>query len=166
VIESLKEAIERTETPGAEIAPGIKNSSQRDVSQVAAPFVIDQEIACEDCGGTGSDLGSLHPWDGEVCSRCAESGREMVTRNYLAEAFRIAGNPECTVPVERAHLVAIVQYCRQVVDAAMCRPKAPAIKREPAVSKSFGHSRRAARTHKVIQFKRRRRNVDIRPQST
>ena len=80
---------------------------------------------------------SLDPWDGGVCSRCAGSGQEMVTRNYLAEALRIAGNPECTVPVERAHLVAIVQYCRQVVSAVVCYPKSAKRPRQSVSKKSF-----------------------------
>jgi hypothetical protein len=131
-----------------------------------APYVLEIDLPCDGCGGSGFDPGGIDPWGPEPCPVCHGTGTQKVTKNYLAEALRIAGNPECTVPLERAHLVAIVQYCRQVVDAAMCRPKATAPKREPVFFKASRHSRRAARTRKVIQFKRRKRNVDIRPQRT
>jgi len=144
----------------------IEPSTVQDIFQIAPSFVIDQEFPCDDCGGTGRDIGALDSWDGEVCSRCAGSGQETVTKNYLAEALRIAGNPQCTVPIERAHLVAIIQYSRQVVGAAMCRPKTPAFKHEPVFSNASRYSRRANRTRKVIQIERRKRNVDISPQRT
>jgi hypothetical protein len=134
----------------------------RELAQ-AASYV---ELPCEECGGSGFDPGGIDPWGPEPCPLCRGAGTQKVTKNYLAEALRIAGNPECTVPVERAHLVAIVQYCRQVVSAAMCRPKAPALKRGPVFSKAARHRRRAARTRKVIQIERRKRDVEIRPQRT
>src|ERR1700733_7294216 len=84
VIENLKGAtIEQTQPPEAGMATSILPCSVRDFSQTAAPFVIEQEIPCEDCGGTGRDIGVLDPWDGGVCPRCAGSGRETVIRNYL-----------------------------------------------------------------------------------
>jgi hypothetical protein len=124
------------------------------------------EVPCDECGGSGFDPGGMDPWGPEPCPVCHGAGTQRITQNYLAEAFRIAGNPECTVPAERAHLVAIVQYCRQVVGAAMCPPKALVHKRDPVFFKASRHSRRAARTRKVIQFKRRKKNVGISPQRT
>ena len=124
VTENLKGArLEQTQPQGAGMATRITPSAVRDISQTAAPFVIEQEIPCEDCGGTGRDIGVLDPWDGGVCPRCAGSGQETVIRNYLAEAFRIAANPEMPRPVERVHLVAIIQYCRQVVSAVAGLPE-------------------------------------------
>jgi hypothetical protein len=134
--------------------------------EIHGSYVLEVESDCEECGGSGFDPGGIDPWGPEPCPVCHGAGTQRVTKNYLAEALRIAGNPECTVPVERAHVVAIVQYCRKVVGAAMCRPKATAPKREPVVSKAFRHSRRGAQTRNVIQFKRRKRNVDISPQRT
>jgi len=130
------------------------------------PYILEVEANCEECGGSGVDPGSLDPWGPEPCPVCRGAKTQRIVRNYLAEALRIAGNPECTMPVERAHLVAIVQYCRQVVSAAMCRTKIPALKHEPVFSKASRYSRRANRTRKVIQFTRRKRNVDISPQRT
>jgi hypothetical protein len=73
-------------------------------------YVKEVEQECQDCGGSGCDSSSLDPF-GDICKSCMGSGKETVIRNYLAEALRIAGNPGCLVPVERTHLVAIVQYC-------------------------------------------------------
>jgi hypothetical protein len=81
------------------------------------------EVPCEDCGGTGRDIGALDPWNGEVCPCCGGSGRETITRNYLAEAFQIVANPDSVRLVERSHLVAIVQYCRQTVSAVVRLPE-------------------------------------------
>ena len=120
------------------------------------------EVDCEECGGSGFDPGGVDPWGPEPCPACRGAKTQRIIRNYLAEALRIAGNTECTLPVERAHLVAIVQYCRQVVEAAMCRPKALALKRPRT-----RHGRRSARRHNVVQFenlfrsKGQRENADI-----
>jgi hypothetical protein len=45
--------------------------------------------------------------------------KEAILRNYLAEAFRIAANPQANLPVERAHVVALTAYARQTVNALM-----------------------------------------------
>jgi hypothetical protein len=93
------------------------------VSESASPFVVEQEIACEECGGSGRDIGSLDPWDGDVCEKCAGTGRQTITRNYLAEAFQISANPDSIRPVERQHLVAVIQHCREIVGALMSFPE-------------------------------------------
>jgi hypothetical protein len=166
VIENLKGAlVEQTQPRGAGMATRTTPSSVRDVSQTEAPFVIEQEIPCEDCGGTGRDIGALDPWDGVICPRCAGSGRETVIRNYLAEAFRIAANPECRVPVERVHLVAVIEYCRQVVSAVASLPEVRKLAgTQPGLKKSVRHGRGRSPSHEVTQIKRRKRNVDISPQ--
>ncbi len=166
VIENLKGApIQQSQPPGAGMATSIKPSSVRDISQTAAPFVIEQEIPCEDCGGTGRDIGGLDPWDGGACPRCAGSGRETVIRNYLAEGFQIVANPENTRPVERAHLVAIVQYCRQVVSAVAGLPEVSKRSQTKARrSSSSWLSRGRLQSDEVTQIKRRKRNVAISPQ--
>jgi DnaJ-class molecular chaperone len=43
------------------------------------------EQVCEDCGGTGRDVGSLNPNEFEPCPTCHGSGQEtMLRRNVLA----------------------------------------------------------------------------------
>jgi hypothetical protein len=87
-------------------------------SEVVPPFTVEVEQDCEECGGTGTDPGSLNPWDGEPCRRCRGAKREFVIRQYLAEAFRIAAGESNRV-AERAHLVALTQYARQTVNALL-----------------------------------------------
>ena len=89
-------------------------------------------------------------------------------RNYLAEAFRIVGNPQCAVPVERAHLIAIVQYCRQIVSSVVSLPEVPKQAQVPARLKTALIRSRAkvAHSHVVTRIKRRKRNVGISPQRT
>jgi len=38
------------------------------------------EQVCEDCGGTGRDVGSLNPDEFEPCPTCHGSGKEIVLR--------------------------------------------------------------------------------------
>jgi hypothetical protein len=121
---------------------------------------------CSECGGSGLDPGGIDPWGPEPCPVCHGAGTQKVTKNYLAEAFRIVGNPQCAMPVEHAHLVAIVQYCRQIVSAVVGLPEVPR-QAQGRLKTSLIHSRaRVAHTHAVTQIKRRKRNVDIRPQRT
>jgi hypothetical protein len=83
------------------------------------PFSDLVEIDCQDCGGRGYDPGSVNPQEAEDCSACHGSGKETILRNYLAEAFRIAANPQANLQLERAHLVALTAYARQTVNALM-----------------------------------------------
>lgn len=87
-------------------------------------FPVQVEQECEDCGGSGRDRGGLDPWDTDDCSACGGTGVERVTRNFLAEAFRIAADPESTRIVDRRHLVAIVQHAREAVAASIRFPEA------------------------------------------
>ena len=80
------------------------------------------EVACQDCGGTGNDAGGWDPF-AEACGSCNGSGKETVERNYLAEAFRIVGDSQCSVPVERKHLAAVVQHCRIAVSTIISLPE-------------------------------------------
>jgi hypothetical protein len=77
------------------------------------------EIDCQDCGGGGNDPGGLNPHEPEDCPTCHGTGKETILRNYLAEAFRIAANPESELQLERAHLVALKAYALQTVSALM-----------------------------------------------
>ena len=88
-------------------------------------YVAEVEVNCEECGGSGYDPGSLDPWGPEVCSVCHGAKTQTITRNYLAEAFQIAGNPDSLRPIERLHLIAIIQHCRQAVSALMSLPEVP-----------------------------------------
>jgi hypothetical protein len=83
------------------------------------PFSDFVEIDCQGCGGKGYDPGGINPQEAEDCSACHGSGKETILRNYLAEAFRIAANPQANLQLERAHLVALTAYARQTVNALM-----------------------------------------------
>jgi hypothetical protein len=83
------------------------------------PFSSLVEIDCQDCGGRGYDPGGANPQEAEDCLACHGSGKETILRNYLAEAFRIAANPQANLKLERAHLVALTAYARQTVNALM-----------------------------------------------
>lgn len=85
-------------------------------------YVKEVEQECQDCGGSGYDSSSIDPF-GDICKSCMGSGKETVIRNFLAEALRIAANPESTRPVEREHLVAIVKYTREAVSALAALPE-------------------------------------------
>jgi hypothetical protein len=88
-------------------------------------YVAEVEVNCDECGGSGYDPGSLDPWGPEVCPVCHGAKTQTITRNYLAEAFQIASNPDSLRPIERLHLVAIIQHCRQAVSALMSLPEVP-----------------------------------------
>lgn len=143
MIEDLKEAaMERPEHQPAGIVTRITRSSAGNISQKVAPFVVEHEFQCDECGGSGFDPGGIDPWGPEPCPVCRGKGTQRITKNYLAEALRIAANPECLLPVERAHLVAIVQYCRQAVSAVMGLPEVPEPARtQPVGKRSARHSR-------------------------
>jgi len=79
------------------------------------PFSAMVEQACEDCRGTGQDAGALDD-DYDPCSACNGSGKELVLRKYLAEAFAIAAGQSSRQP-EKAHIVALTQYARETVSA-------------------------------------------------
>lgn len=83
------------------------------------PFSDLVEIDCQGCGGRGYDPGSVNPQEAENCPSCHGSGKETILRNYLAEAFRIAANPQANLQLDRAHLVALIAYARQTVNALM-----------------------------------------------
>ena len=83
---------------------------------------VEMEQPCEECGGSGFDPGGVDPWGPEPCPRCHGTKIQTAVRNYLAEAFQIAANPDCTRPVERHHLVAVIQHCREVVSAMAILP--------------------------------------------
>jgi hypothetical protein len=83
------------------------------------PFSEIVEVNCQDCGGRGYDPGSVCSHEPDDCAACAGSGKETVLRNYLAEAFRIAADPNADLRLERAHLVALTAYARQTISALM-----------------------------------------------
>jgi hypothetical protein len=84
--------------------------------------MMEVEMNCEECGGSGFDPGGIDPWGPEPCPTCHGAKTQRITRNYLAEAFQIAANPESTRPVERQHLVAVIQHCREAVSALVSLP--------------------------------------------
>jgi hypothetical protein len=104
----LKPASKRAEIAGPETHP---------------PYVLEIEVNCDECGGSGFDPGGIDPWESEPCLACQGAKTQKITRNYLAEAFQIAVNPESTRPVERQHLVAVIQHCREAVSALVSLPE-------------------------------------------
>lgn len=57
---------------------------------LARPVVARIQEVCDDCGGSGVDIGGLSATEAVVCPSCDGRGRQIVVRNYLAEALRIA----------------------------------------------------------------------------
>lgn len=88
-----------------------------------APYILEVEVNCDECGGSGFDPGGIDPWGPEVCPACHGAKTQRIIRNYLAEAFQIAANPENTRPVERQHLIAVIHHCRQAVSALVSLPE-------------------------------------------
>lgn len=89
----------------------------------AESYIRTVEQKCEDCYGTGRDFGHPgHPLDAGDCAHCNGTGREIVTRNYLTEAFRIAQG-ESILPPEKEHLVAVIEHCRKLTSAALQLPQ-------------------------------------------
>jgi len=86
-----------------------------------SPLAVQVEESCEHCGGSGYDWGSLSPMEPDVCPGCHGSGTQIVRRDYLAEALRIAGGRSATVP-RREHLQAVIEHCRALVEAVMAMP--------------------------------------------
>lgn len=78
------------------------------------------EETCDDCGGSGYDCGSLSPMDTEDCPTCHGNGKQIVARNYLAEALRIAAG-KSSMLAQREHLQAVVQHCPSLVGALIAK---------------------------------------------
>lgn len=151
--------VERAETgsPYLPTPPAKAGGRASEKLETRPPYTLEMEVNCEECGGLGFDSGGTDPWGPEPCPACQGAKTQTIIRNFLAEAFRMVSNPECLVPVERAHLVAIVQYCREAVSAVVGLPEVPERAQTQAKHKSSSrHSRR-----KVTQIERKRENVDI-----
>lgn|SRR5690242_10847273 len=85
------------------------------------PFwIVEVEEDCEDCGGRGYDLGGLNPNEFEYCPSCLGSKTQMVTRNYLAEALRIATGEGYQLAT-REHVVVLAVYVRLAVGVPAMR---------------------------------------------
>ena len=136
--------------------------------EMLSPYVVEIEVNCDECGGSGFDPGGVDPWGPELCPACSGAKTRKITRNYLAEAFQITANPESTRPVERKHLVAIVQHCREAVRAVVDLPEVLEHPQAYAQHKSSStHSRsRSSKSKQVTQIERRKKNVDISPKRT
>jgi hypothetical protein len=120
--------IERVQAIAAPYLPAPPSKPAREAPETAQPethppYVLEVEVNCDECGGSGFDPGGLDPWGPEPCPACRGAKTRWITRNYLAEAFQIAANPESTRPVERQHLVAVIQHCRQAVSAVVSLPE-------------------------------------------
>ena len=102
--------------PAARIPPARATTVARDP---LPPFSDLVEVACQDCGGRGYDPGSVSSHEPDDCASCGGSGKETILRNYLAEAFRIAADPNADLLLERAHLVALTAYARETISALM-----------------------------------------------
>jgi hypothetical protein len=91
--------------------------------EMVAPYITEVEGNCDECGGSGFDPGGIDPWGPELCPKCQGAKTQTITRNYLAEAFQIAANPDSQRQIERQHLVAVIQHCRQAVSALVSLPE-------------------------------------------
>jgi hypothetical protein len=87
------------------------------------PYITEVEVNCDECVGSGFDPGGLDPWGPELCPVCQGAKTQRITRNFLAEAFQIAANQESTRSIERQHLIAMIQHCRETVSALMVLPE-------------------------------------------
>jgi hypothetical protein len=116
------EAIATPYLPASPLKPASKRAEiARPLSR--HPYVLEIEVNCEECGGSGFDPGGIDPWGPEPCPACRGVKTRRITRNYLAEAFMIAANSESARPVERQHLVAVIQHCREAVSALVVLPE-------------------------------------------
>jgi hypothetical protein len=120
--------IERVEAIAAPYLPALPPQPTGNVPDNARPethqpYVLEVEVSCDECGGSGFDPGGIDPWGPESCLGCLGVKTQRITRNYLAEAFQIAANPESTRPIERQHLVAVIQHCREAVSALVSLPE-------------------------------------------
>jgi len=110
----------RPKPPARELKPvrtAVRIPEAVEPATAKPPYIVVEEIECQDCGGSGSDSGALDP-EGEICSHCMGRGVETVQRNYLQEAFALIANPQSQRVPERGHLVALAQFAhRQVTDA-------------------------------------------------
>src|SRR5579864_3509935 len=132
---------------------GVKTTAKMSRQKIQRSYVVELDLPCDECGGSGFDPGGIDPWGPEPCPVCRGAGTQRITKNYLAEALRIAANPECLAPVERAHLVAIVKYCRQVVSAAMGLPEVPEpVRTRPERRRSVRHRRSRTHSHEVTEI--------------
>jgi hypothetical protein len=88
------------------------------------PFSFTEEVetVCQDCNGSGIDLGGLKEYEPEDCRFCKGTGKETVTRNWLNEALAIV-HGQSDRPPERKHLEALYQQNRTVTNA-YCETKA------------------------------------------
>jgi hypothetical protein len=98
--------------------PSIGNVAVLPGGSETKAYLVEVEEKCEECGGSGYDSGSLSPIEPEDCPACHGSGKQIIARNYLAEALRIAAGKSSRL-AQREHLVAVIQHCRGLVGAVM-----------------------------------------------
>jgi hypothetical protein len=101
----------------------LRQSLDKNGAETRPPYILEANADCDHCGGSGFDPGGIDPWGPEVCSRCHGTKTQTIIRNYLAEAFQIAANPDGKRQIERQHLVAVIQHCRQAVSALVSLPE-------------------------------------------
>ena len=139
--------------PGSSPATGSKAVASPSAESLP-PYIVEVEVSCEECGGSGFDPGGVDPWGPEACPACCGATTQKIKRNFLAEAFQTAANPDSMRPVERAHLIAIIHYCRELVSTLVALPDVarenPA---EPCDS-----------AKPITHFRRRKPNVTFSPQ--
>lgn len=97
-------------------APRVINyHHQREEPPMFAPSEpsVAADVPCDDCGGTGIDVGGLNEYQPETCQHCQGSGKESMHRNYLAEAFAVAEGRSMMI-AERKHLAALIDQLKIV----------------------------------------------------
>jgi hypothetical protein len=126
-------------------------------AQTLPPYIVEVEVNCEECGGSGFDPGGVDPWGPEPCVVCRGSKTQRTVRNFLAEAFQIAAKPESSRQVERQHLVAIIHHCRELVSALVILPEV-ARGRSDDPAEPYGSAK------PITHFKRRKHEITFSPQ--
>jgi hypothetical protein len=126
--EFLGHPVERTRKAGRSLRPAPQPKPVARALDTARPdllarYIIEVDVPCEECGGSGFDPGGVDPWGPEACPVCTGAKTQRITRNYLTEAFRIAANPDSVCPIERRHLTAVIQHCRETVSALVSLPE-------------------------------------------
>jgi hypothetical protein len=68
----LKPASERAEIARPETQP---------------PHVLEIEVNCDECGGSGFDPGGIDPWGPDVCQLCYRAKTQRITRNLRGRSL-------------------------------------------------------------------------------
>ena len=149
--------IERMEAIAAPHLPAPTPNPGGKAAETQPPYILEVEVNCEECGGSGFDPGGLDPWGPEPCAACHGAKTQRIARNFLAEAFQIVTNLDSARTVERQHLVAIIHHCRELISALVALP-------ELTGPRSGEHEEPCGSAKPITHFKRSKHEITFRPQ--